>query len=92
MITTSAFWKASAERAIKTFIQVYLAVFLVGDVALNVFVFEWGGATLGIALGATLISFATSILSSSFGNSGPSLANEVAVVPDADRTNPDAIR
>jgi hypothetical protein len=88
VITTAAFWKASAERAIKTFLQTYLAVFLVGDQMLNVFTFEWGGASLGVALGATLLSFATSLLSSSVGNSGPSLANEVAVVPDHHRTNP----
>lgn len=88
MITTGAFWKATAERAVKTFLQVYLAVFLVGDVALNVFVFEWGGPTLGIALGATLISVVTSVLSASFGNSGPSLANEVALTAEDDRHMP----
>jgi uncharacterized integral membrane protein len=83
VVVSGAFWKASLERALKTFLQTYFAVFLVGDVTLNVFEWSWSGPELGIALGATALSFVTSLLSSLGGNSGPSLANEVALSKDA---------
>lgn len=76
MIMTGSFWKATLERAVKTFLQAYFGAFLVGDVVLNAFEFTWGGPELGIAVGATLLSVVTSLLSGLGGNPGPSLANE----------------
>lgn len=81
---TGAFWKATGERAVKTFLQTYFAVALAGDAVLNVFQFTWTGPELGIALGASLLSVITSLLSTGFGNAGPSMANE-AVVAESGR-------
>ena len=80
-IVTGAFWKASFERGVKTFLQVYLAQWLVGDVAFNALQMDWLGDNLGIALGATLLSFVTSLLSTAGGNVGPSIANEQLTEP-----------
>ena len=77
----ASFLKATAERALKTFVQTYFALFLVGDVALNVFQFDWLGEGLGVSLGAALLSVVTSVLSGFVGNQGPSLASET-VTPD----------
>ncbi len=74
--------KAIAERAGKTFLQVYFAQYLVGDAVLNAFEMDWLGPNLGVALGATALSLVTSALSLKLGDGeGPSLTNEV-VVPD----------
>jgi hypothetical protein len=78
-MNTVAFWKASGERAVKTFLQTYFGIALAGDAVLNVFEFSWVGPELGIALGATILSLVTSLLSSGAGNPGPSLANETAL-------------
>lgn len=78
---TAAFWKATLERAVKTFLQAYLGIYLAGDVVLNVFEFTWVGPELGIALGATALSVVTSLLSGLGGNPGPSLANETLTGP-----------
>lgn len=52
------FWQDAAERAVKTFAQALLAVFLVSGVTvLNV---DWGSA-LSVAGTATLVSFLTSL-------------------------------
>jgi hypothetical protein len=84
----ASFWKAAAERAVKTFVQTYFAIALAGDAVLNVYTFTWTGPELGIALGATLLSVVTSVLSAMGGNPGPSLANEsVAAIP-AHRSQP----
>jgi hypothetical protein len=82
---TGAFWAAAAERAVKTFLQTYFGAWLAGDVVFNVFVFTWGGPELGIALGATLLSVVTSLLSTLAGNAGPSLASETLAPVDAGR-------
>lgn len=73
---SSTFWKQAAERAIKTFAQV-LVVLLVGDatVPTNLFSIDWW-LTVGMALGAAVVSIATSVASarSSLGEPGtPSL-------------------
>jgi hypothetical protein len=75
---TLVFWKQVAERAVKTFLQSYLAVFLVGDVGFNVFTWTWNGPELGIALGATILSVVTSLLSASMNDpSSPSAVSTV---------------
>lgn len=67
------FLKATAERAIKTFIQTLLA--LVGTDAAGVLSVDLG-ASVQVAASAALISVLTSLGSSSFGTAGPSLAGE----------------
>lgn len=73
---TSAFWAATFERAVKTVAQTLLALWLVGDVALNALTVNWGEA-LGIALGAALLSVLTS-LAAGVANpaTGPSFGTE----------------
>lgn len=60
MIWNKEFWKDATERAIKTFSQVILALGAAG--ALNAFQVDWV-TVIGVALGATLLSYASSIVS-----------------------------
>jgi hypothetical protein len=62
------FWLDATERAIKSFAQGVLTVFIVGG-AFNAFHADWGNA-LGVGLGAAVLSYLTSLLSFKFGNSG----------------------
>ncbi len=71
---TVAFWKAAAERAVKTFAQSLVAYFVAGSVA-GLFDVNWGDA-LSVAGLATLVSVLTSIGSSAVGPNGPSLGGE----------------
>jgi hypothetical protein len=71
---TSAFWKAAAERAIRTFAQAFLA--LAGAQAFDVLHADWT-ALLGVSLGAAVLSLLTSIVASEVGAKGtPSLIQE----------------
>lgn len=73
---TAAFWGAALERAAKTVAQTLLSLFLVGDLAFNLFDFAWLPA-LGIAAGAFVISLLTSVVSAPVGAAGtPSLVGE----------------
>jgi hypothetical protein len=74
---TGAFWKAAAERAIKTVAQVLLT-FLGADVV-NAFNVDYERAA-GIAIGAAIISVLTSLISAGWGPAGPSLAGETIPV------------
>jgi hypothetical protein len=70
------FWKATAERAVKTLAQTLLSVLVVGGVVLNLFEVDWLNA-LGIGLGAMVVSVLTSLLSAFVGSSdSPSLVSE----------------
>lgn len=70
---TATFWKATAERAVKTLAQTMLALWVVGDGMLNVFEVDWANS-FGVGLGALVVSLLTSLLSASVGPSGsPSL-------------------
>lgn len=60
MIFTISFWKQATERAVKTFAQTALA--LLGAGALNVLTVDWV-QVVGVSLGATLLSYLTSIVS-----------------------------
>jgi hypothetical protein len=73
---TMTFWKATAERAVKTLAQTLLSVLVVGGVVLNLFEVDWLNA-LGIGLGAMVVSVLTSLLSAFVGSSdSPSLVSE----------------
>lgn len=73
-IWTAAFWKGCGERALKTFLQSFIPALLValgvsGAVDFNVFGAPWVSAletALGISLGATFLSFCTSIGNANF--------------------------
>ena len=57
---SKAFWMDATERAIKTFAQVILALGVAG--ALDAFAIDWV-KVLGVALGAVILSYASSIVS-----------------------------
>jgi len=66
--------KATAERAVKTFFQVFGSA--LGAAAVGIVNMPWGDA-LSIALGATVLSIVTSLGSAKAGSSyGPSMAGE----------------
>lgn len=74
---TVDFWKASAERALKTFAQSLLAVIAVGQVGFGDV--DWM-TSLSVAGVATLASVLSSLVSYNFGEfEGPSLADESLV-------------
>jgi hypothetical protein len=72
------FWKASIERAVKTFAQTLVA--LIGTTAVTIVDLDWM-QMLGVSATATLLSVLTSLASANFGSTGPSLADET-VEPD----------
>jgi hypothetical protein len=63
---TKVFWMDAAERALKTFFQVFLAV-VIEERIFNAFELDWQQMA-GIGLGAALISVATSVVSSRVGD------------------------
>lgn len=73
----SPFIKAVAERAIKTFLQTFVAI--AGTA--NLFDLGTTADALGVALSAAVLSILTSLASAQFGSNGPSLAGE-QVDPD----------
>ena len=73
--TTAAFWKATAERAIKTDAQTVLGL-LTADHIVGVLDVDWT-QTGSVAALAALLSVLTSIASAQVGNGGPSLAGEI---------------
>lgn len=59
---TLTFWKATLERAVKTAAETVLAVYFVGDVALNALEADWlnmGGIAAGGFIGSVLFSLAS---------------------------------
>lgn len=78
LLTDGMFWKAVAERAVKTFAQALVAVFAAGVTVLNI---DWVDA-LAVAGTAALLSVLTSVASIKLGKfDGPSLADEAVVEP-----------
>lgn len=73
----SPFIKAVAERAIKTFLQTFVAI--AGTA--NLFDLGTTADALGVAASAAVLSILTSLASAQFGSNGPSLAGE-QVDPD----------
>jgi len=79
-IWTAAFWKAAAERAIKTFAQALVAFLAVGTGLLDV---DWVAAA-SVAGMAALLSLLTSIGSDLVSPTpGPSLVGETLTGEDA---------
>jgi hypothetical protein len=78
---TAQFWKASAERAVKTLAQTLIAILAVGQT--TVLSVDWQQAA-AVAATATLLSLLTSIASGSVGNYGPSLVSEAVLPPVVD--------
>ena len=75
-IFTRAFWEAALERAIKTFAEVAGVTVVAGQ--FDVLNADW--AHIGsLSAGGFLASILASSISSGIGNSGPSLANEIAL-------------
>lgn len=79
MLTDRAFWIAVAERAVKTFAEALVALFVAGITILNI---DWVQA-LSVAGTAALVSVLTSIASVPVGKfDGPSLVDEAIVEVD----------
>jgi hypothetical protein len=57
---TAAFWKAAAERAVKTFAQALLATLTLSSGPLDVLAINWVGV-VSVAVGATVLSLLTSL-------------------------------
>lgn len=74
---TVAFWKATTERAVKTFAQTLGALLVAGVSFADV---PWDNA-LSVSGVATLASVLTSVVGANIGTAGPSLANEVVSPP-----------
>lgn len=81
---TADFWKATLERAIKTFAQAVVALFGAGAVGL--FDADWTGA-LSVGGMAAVVSVLTSVGSAAATGGGPSLTN--SEVPADTVTEPD---
>lgn len=62
MLTDPLFWRAVAERAIKTWAQALLAALTLSSSSVNVLHINWGD-DLGLAFGAALFSVLTSLAS-----------------------------
>jgi len=85
---TLAFWKAAAERAVKTFAQSLIAVGLTS--ATGILDVDWLGALSAAAL-AALLSLLSSVASANFGEAGPSVVGETLtenVAAEASKASP----
>ena len=70
---TAEFWKATAERSVKTFAQTAAALLVAAGTGLLDSDWQTTGSVAGMA---ALLSVLTSVGSSSFGHPGPSLTTE----------------
>jgi L-lactate permease len=81
LLTDRGFWIATSERAIKTFCQALVALFVAGVTVLTI---DWQQG-LAVAATAAVVSVLTSIASYNVGSFlGPSLVDEAVVLPDED--------
>ena len=78
MLSEKLFWIAAGERAVKTFAQSLVALFVAGVTILNI---DWQQG-LAVAATAAVVSVLTSVASVRLGQfEGPSLAGEAVVEP-----------
>ena len=78
MLSEKLFWIAAGERAVKTFAQSLVALFVAGVTVLTI---DWQQA-LAVSATAAVVSVLTSIASVCLGPfEGPSLAGEAVVEP-----------
>ena len=81
MLSDKGFWIATSERAIKTFCQALVGLFVAGVTVLKI---DWQQG-LAVAATAAVASVLTSIASYSMGPFlGPSLVDEAVILPDDD--------
>lgn len=73
-IFTKSFWRASGERAVKTFAQTFGGFLVVGALSETDWATGWQAASV-----AALFSIITSVASDQIGDPGPSLAGEVVI-------------
>ncbi|URM90428.1 holin [Streptomyces sp. MRC013] len=69
-MTTSAFWKAAAERAVRTFAQAVLGA--VGADQLGLLDVDWGQAA-GVGGLAAVLAVLTAVATSGVGPAGPGI-------------------
>lgn len=78
MLSEKLFWVAAGERAVKTFAQSLVALFVAGVTVLTI---DWQQA-LAVSATAAVVSVLTSIASVRLGPfEGPSLVDEAVVEP-----------
>ena len=78
MLSEKLFWVAAGERAVKTFAQSLVALFVAGVTVLTI---DWQQG-LAVAATAAVVSLLTSVASVRLGSfEGPSLAGEAVVEP-----------
>lgn len=93
MIWSKEFWKGAGERALKTFLQVFVPAFVLATGAtaegtLDAWTAPWLVAlqtASGLAVGATVLSFLTSLMSADFvsgASSGELPAQTETTLPD----------
>lgn len=80
VFTKLAFWKAVAERAVKTAAQAVVVGWAVGDGAFNAFEVDWQ-LGLGLAAGGAVASLLTSLASIPVGLDGPSFGKAEMLKP-----------
>jgi len=79
---TKEFWKATAERAIKTAAQGPIVLWAVGDGLLDAFAIDWEAAA-GVAVGGFVLSVLMSLASSAITSTpGPSLTEAEQTVKE----------
>lgn len=71
---TLLFWKAATERALKSAAQFVLLAYFGGDVIFNVFQADFANMA-GVAAGAMLMSYLTSIATAAVTDGSPSLSH-----------------
>lgn len=78
MLSEKLFWVAAGERAVKTFAQSLVALFVAGVTVLTI---DWQQA-LAVSVTAAVVSVLTSVASVRLGPfEGPSLVDEAVVEP-----------
>lgn len=87
MIYTKSFWKSATERAIKTAVQTALPALAVAfGSSADLMGANWADF-LVMVLGATVLSYGTSLVSG-IKDGNPSLGNQEFTVPGADDESP----